>query len=152
MIPAALFLDTLKRAADDATRAEDDFRRSIATRTRELEQERSFAFRRLNLMRAIADTVASAEGEEIAVASALAILREKLGWTHDSEARSEVLSKFAAVAQAIFGLLSPAEPNKPRPDVVASLKEFEDWYASTHSVAFWMLFENYLPETPRVDF
>jgi hypothetical protein len=152
MIPAASFLDTLKSAAEAATATEDEFRRSLVARTKALEQERSFAFRRLNLMRSIAEVVSGAESEEIAVAAATAILREKLGWSNDSEPRSEVLSKFAPVAQEMFATLSPSDDEKPDPDVIAALRSFETWYAQTHPVAFWILFEQYLPETPRVDF
>ncbi len=32
------------------------------------------------------------------------------------------------------------------------LKAFEEWYAQTHPQPFWILFENYMPETPVVDF
>ena len=32
------------------------------------------------------------------------------------------------------------------------LKNFERWYAETHTGPFWVLFENYMPETPVVDF
>jgi hypothetical protein len=38
------------------------------------------------------------------------------------------------------------------PDVLAALGEFERWYAETHPKPFWVLFENYMSETPRVDF
>ena len=33
-----------------------------------------------------------------------------------------------------------------------SVAEFEAWYAATHPVSFRVLFENEMPETPRVDF
>jgi hypothetical protein len=71
MTPAPSFLDDLKRANERATSAENDFRRDIAQRIEPLEDERAFAFRRFNLMRAVAAVVASAESEEIAVAAAL---------------------------------------------------------------------------------
>src|SRR5262249_17088361 len=64
------FLDALARAATDAEAAEAAFRRDIATRAKALEQERAFAFRRLNFMRAIAAVIADAENEDMAVASA----------------------------------------------------------------------------------
>jgi hypothetical protein len=37
-------------------------------------------------------------------------------------------------------------------DVIDALTEFERWYAETHPKPFWVLFENYMPETPVVDF
>jgi len=152
------FLDELKRAADKTATAEDEIRREAARRIKVLEVERAYAFRRLNLMRAIAEVVAGAEGEEIAVAAATAVLRAKLGWSSDSEARDEVITRFAPVAQAMYASLSPeieTPPGReaaPKPDVLGALAAFERWYAEIHPVAFWVLFENYMPETPLVDF
>lgn len=151
MTPASSFLDALKAAADDAARAEDEFRREVAERTKTLERERSFAYRRLNFMRAVADAVASAEDEAIAVAATNAVMQAKLGWASDSEARSEVLSFFAPVAKVVFASLDP-EPGAAPPDVVAALRDFESWYLNTRGSPFWTLFETYIPETPRVDF
>jgi hypothetical protein len=99
-------------------------------------------------MRAIADATPQPESEEIAVANALAVLREKLGWHGDSEARSEVLSHFAEVARAVAGTVSAREFGGPEPDVMTTLAEFEAWYAQNHPGAFWALFEQHFPETP----
>jgi hypothetical protein len=153
MLPGPSFLDDLKGATERAAAAENDFRRDIAQRIKTLENERAFAFRRFNLMRAIADVVASAESEEIAVAGATALLRAKLGWSSDSEARTAVLSRFTPVAQTMFTSLAPSgDEDAPTPDVIAALGEFERWYDETHPNPFWILFENYIPETPVVDF
>ena len=103
-------------------------------------------------MRAIADAAAPPESEEIAVANALAVLQEKLGWRGDSEARSEVLSRFAPVARAVAGSVSAREDGGPEPDVMTTLAEFEAWYAQNHPGPFWALFEQHFPETPLVDF
>ncbi|HTQ83794.1 MAG TPA: hypothetical protein VMI47_11050 [Pseudolabrys sp.] len=125
----------------------------MAARVKALERERAFAFRRFNLMRSIADAIAGAESEEIAVAAATAVLRTKLGWSSDSDARAAVLSRFTPVAQAMFASLAPPQSGDgPPPDVVAALGEFERWYAESHPNLFWILFENYMPETPVVDF
>jgi hypothetical protein len=153
MSPAASYLDALKLAADQSAVAETEFRSQIAARIKELEKQRAFAFRRLNLMKEVSGVVAGAESEEIAVAVATAVLRAKLGWADDSEARMTVVSSFAAVAQAMFASLAPTESeDEEKPDVVKALKEFEAWYAETHQNPFWVLFENYMPETPVVDF
>ena len=153
MTPSASFLDTLKLAAESAERAEEAFRREVAARTKSLEQERAFAHRRLNFMRPITEAVASAESEEVAVAAASSVLRAKLGWAEDSEVRTEVLNRFEPVTRAVFASLAPPEKEGgSSADVVGSLKEFEIWYAGTHPNQFWVLFETYLPETPRVDF
>jgi hypothetical protein len=146
------FLDGLKTAADAANKAEDEFRRNIAARTKALEAERAFAFRRLNLMRAIAEAIATAESEEAAIAGAKAELRSRLGWSSDSDARDEVLSRFAVIAQAMFAQLAPEDAEGEPADAAKALAEFEAWYAATHPMPFWVLFENVMQETPVVDF
>jgi hypothetical protein len=104
-------------------------------------------------MRPIAEVVAGAESEEIAVAAAGAVLRAKLGWVSDSEARAEVVTGFAPVAPAMFANIAPTEDDgEEKPDVIERLSAFEAWYAQTHPNPFWILFENYMPETPVVDF
>lgn len=144
------FLDALAHAAEEASAAEASFRRDAAERTKALERERAFAFRRLNLMRAVADAMATAETEEAAVAAARATLRGRLGWASDSEARDAVAERFTPVATAMFASLAP-DAEQP-PDIGAALDAFESWYASTHPGPFWALFEQYIPETPVVDF
>jgi len=153
MMPGPSFLDDLEHATERATQAENHFRRDVARQIKALENERAFSFRRYNLMRAVADAVASSESEEIAVAAATAVLRAKLSWLSDSEARAAVLSRFVPVAQAMFASLAPADDEDTAGlEVIAALAEFERWYAESHPGPFWILFENYMPETPVVDF
>jgi hypothetical protein len=160
------FLDALKAAADEAEKAEGALRREMAQRIAVLERKRAFAFRRLNLMRAVTKAVADAERddiaaeegavpadalEEVAVACAQDALCDKLGWSSLSPARNEVLTHFKPVARFVFRSLN-------RPDdadtvqVQDALAAFEAWYAGSHEQPFWALFDHYIPETPRVDF
>ncbi len=148
---AMSFLEDLRAAARDAEAAEAGFRREVAARISDLEQQRAFAFRRLNLMQAIAEAAGPAEDEPTAMAYALAALRARLNWESDSEARAAVLARFAPVAQAVFASLMPDDDNSAA-DVAAALTQFETWYSQTHTAPFWTLFEHYIPETPRVDF
>jgi len=153
MTASAGFLAALDLAAKQSAQAENEFRRDWAGRLKALERERAFAHRRLNFMRAIADAVGTTESEEIAVAAATAAMRAKLGWWDESEARTQVLSRFAPVAQQMFASLAPVvEEKAPPPDVLAALAQFETWYRETHPHPFWMLFENEMPQTPLVDF
>lgn len=148
---AAPYLAAMKVAADRAAAAEEDCRRASAARIAELERERAFAFRRFNLISGLTETVASAKSEEIAVANARAALRHRLGWESDSPARAATLERFAMVVQAMFAALIP-QPGRAGADVAAALAAFETWYAENHRTPFWVLFEHYMPETPRVDF
>jgi hypothetical protein len=141
----------MQEAADRAAAAEERFRRESAARIAELERERAYAFRRLNLISGLAQTAASAENETAAVANVLAALRHRLGWESDSPARSATLERFAMVAQEMFAALVP-QPGRAGADVAAALAAFEAWYAENHRTPFWVLFEHYMPETPRVDF
>jgi hypothetical protein len=146
------FLDILQQTATRADGAENELRKEMSVRLKAIEQDRKFAYRRLNLMRAVAQAVANAESEEIAVANALAALRERLGWSSDSEPRAVALEKFTAVGKAVFLSLAPPEAEAPDADVLGALETFEAWYEHKHGSPFWVLFEHYMPETPVVDF
>ena len=135
-------LDAAKVAADVAETA---YRAEAARRTEELARERAHAWRRADLMRSLAAALDGIGDAEMAVAAGQALLRARLGWSDDSEARAEVLARFAPVAVALFEMESEAAPE-------AALAAFEDWYATTRQSAFWYLFEHYLPDTPLVDF
>jgi hypothetical protein len=145
------FLDSLREAADAATVAEKGFRREAAERIKALEEERTFAFRRLNAMRPVVEAVIGAESEEIGVASGVAVLRARLGWVSDSESRSAVLQRFGTVAKAAFAGRDGGSAASAT-DVAAALADFEAWYAATYAVPFWALFEQPVAETPLVDF
>ncbi|PRD45653.1 hypothetical protein C5748_00320 [Phyllobacterium phragmitis] len=151
------YIEELRLAADEARAAEAAYRREAAARIVMLERERAFAFRRMNLMKLVAEAAkprfdddsdtAEASGEEIAVARALAALRAKLGWLSDSEARDATFARFAPVAAALY-----RASNGDAADVAQELSGFETWYETTHGISFWTLFENPMPDTPRVDF
>ena len=151
MTALVTILEALEAVARAAGAAETAFRREAAERIKVLERERSHAFRRVNLLRPIAEAVKRAESEEMAVAGSQAFLRAKLGWSGDSEARSAVVTQFAKVAQALFVVLHPAE-ERPPADVLAVLRDFEAWYEAAHGKPFWGLFDQPMPETPLVDF
>jgi len=148
-VAAKSFLDGFKAAAARAEAAETQYRQEAAQRIAQLEKERAFAFRRLNLLSAVAGAVGQAENEEVAVANGLALLRDRVNWSTVDEARSEVLSRFAGVVAAVSrGLTQPDDS----PDSVAgTLAEFEAWYLDHRRNPFWMLFEQELPELPLVE-
>ena len=100
-------------------------------------------------MRAIADAVAGVETAEEAKTAALAVLRTKLDWPNESDA--PLFSRFANVAEACFrSLKSDGEGGDAA--LPEALGAFERWYVSAHGAPFWILFEQPMAETPRVDF
>ncbi len=151
MSALAAYLYSLQGDAEAADAAEGAFRREAAERIAALASARATAFRRVNLVRSVADVASCAESEEMAVAAAQAQLRVRLGWITESEMRDEVLSRFAPVAQALFHA-AQARQEARAPDPGGALVAFEAWYAETRKSPFWDLFESYIPETPRVDF
>jgi hypothetical protein len=168
MTPAAQFLERLRQAAESASAKESVYRREAGARIACLERERAFAFRRANLMRAIGEAArgsledplgepgqAAEEAEEMATARALFTLRARLAWPADSEFRSAVLARFAPLAVAMVRASWPsgnAGQAGAEDEIAGALDAFERWYEETCRVSFWALFENEMPETPRVDF
>jgi hypothetical protein len=156
MTASQTLLDELEHAARGCEDEEAEFRRTMNARVAALAEARAFAHRRMNIMRSLFDTVAQADDGAIAVAAAVAALRNRLGWREESEARDEVLERYGALALAAFHATREDEasvaPDTPAPDVGAALAEFEAWYAEARGKPFWVLFEHYMPETQLVDF
>ena len=155
---ASEWIAGLEAATKIADRAEVAYREESKRRTAELAQERAFAYRRLNLLRAVAGAVEAAPDEDAAVAHGLAIFRARLGWTTSSDSRDEIVSRFAPVCAALRGVPDSAEDGTGKdlakrepPDPAAALAAFEAWYRDARGTPFWILFETYMPETPLVD-
>lgn len=149
MTRAAAWIEELTAATKLAEQAEAAYRADYAKRVEQLAQDRAFAFRRANLLRAVADVVAKAEDEATAVAYGLATLRSRLGWGDESPAREEIIARFAPVCAALHDDDAQA---KEAADPAEALAAFETWHLEARGVPFWMLFERWMPETPVVDF
>lgn len=147
----APYLETLERAAEEAQTRETAYRREAAKAIAALDRERAFAFRKLNLMRAVADAVAGAEEEAAAVESVRELLCGRLGWSGDSDSRRAVFDRFASVTRAALACRGSGD-DMSAATVVKALDAFETWYRERHGVPFWTLFEQEMPETPLVDF
>ena len=151
------WLDELSDATLLADRAEDSLRADFARQVAALAEERAFAYRRVNLAKAIADAVASGEDEETAVAHGLACLKLRLGWTEESKVKSAIVERFAPVCLAFHAACADADVPSPEregepPEPGAALAAFEGWYRDAKGTPFWLLFENQLRETPLVDY
>lgn len=156
MTPSPTFLDALKAAADQASGAETAFHRELAQRIKLLEEERAYAFRRLNLMQLIANSVMGSEDRDVAIAGSLAMVRIELGWDGEDDNHNLVMAQLRPVSEAVLAVLNPpveenARPEAPAPDPVAALKQFEQWYTATYQRSFWSLFDQERPELPLVE-
>ncbi len=151
MTRAAAWIEELTAATRTAEAAEASYRAEHAKRVAALAEARAFAFRRANLLRAVAEVVAKAEDEPTAVAHGLATLRARLGWGEESAAREEIIACFAPVCAALYEGDAEAEAKQPA-DPAAALAAYEAWHLEARGVPFWVHFERWMPETPVVDF
>ncbi len=85
------------------------------------------------------------------MANAVAALPARLDWTSDNKAHTQVLASFTPVAIALFRTRASNEGELVR---IArdALEDFERSYAEARGSSFWCLFEEQMPDTPRVDF
>ena len=137
-------------AAEDARATEDAYRREAAMRIDALAQARSRAFRRLNLLRHASTTLAAAEDPGEAVARARLTVAQSLGWDEIGPRQDLVLTRLTPVFEALQAAMAD---DRDSPDAVQeALATFEDWYGAETGSDFYVLFDRYMPETPRVDF
>ncbi|RIK96896.1 MAG: hypothetical protein DCC74_09215 [Proteobacteria bacterium] len=157
------FLDGLEQQAHDASAAEENFRRDIAKRLRELEQERAFGFRRFNLMRSVIDAVASGKDEEEALAKGRETVAQELQIGAETAVNLETLQRFEPVLRACWGACV-AEPEAAdaadagtgaetagAAAVAAALKEFEAWFSTARNGSFLSLMDQEIVELPLVE-
>jgi len=150
--PIGQFVETLERAAHVASAAEDDFRRTAMSRIRALELERAFAFRRLNLVKAIVAAIAGAKDEAEAVAMGSAALLREVNWTGASKNQRDVVDRFMPVIQALRRAGDAAAEPPPTTTAAADeLAAFERWYQDTRNAPFLSLMEAEVQELPLVE-
>lgn len=149
--PDADLIVHFEEAAEAARLAENAYRKEAADRIAMLAQERSTAFRRLNLLRSAIKAITEAPEPETAVARARFILAQSLGWDEIGPRHDLVLDKLTPFLNALLeGMEAPDDraANAARD----TLRAFEDWYRAEIGSDFYALFDRYMPETPRVDF
>ncbi len=146
------YLQSLQATAEAAEEAERAFRVEAEAKAKALAAGRAEAYRRVNFLRSLAETLNGADDPDGAVRYAQAYLRTRLGWDEDTPARQEVLARFAPVAQAIHAALKEVSPEGEAKDAPTAMAAFEAWYLETRETPFWYLFQHYMQETPLVDF
>jgi hypothetical protein len=132
------YFDDLDRQARAANAAEDEFRNNISKRMRELEEERAFAFRRLNLIKAIGAAVSAAKDEDDAKAQGASAFLTEVNWTEPVTLALWVASKPEASAQDAA-------------NVSKELAAFEEWFGQNREAAFLTLMQQEIPELPLVE-
>ena len=145
------YLDDLDRIARGASAAEEQFRREAARRAEELKNERAFAYRRLNLLRAIGRAVATAKDEAEAQGSGRSVLFREVGWNGATQAQLDVAEQFTPVILAIWNAAGPDREVDEESSVPETLAAFERWFEESRSTAFLNLMEREVVELPLVE-
>jgi len=145
------YLDGLGATARAASIAEESYRRDVAQWIKELENRRAFAWRRLNLMRAVSAAVTGAKDEnEAAEFGAAAMLRE-VGWNGATQTQRDVAERFRPVSLAVFAAAREEGGADAAQSAAAALETFESWFAEQRNAAFLTLMEREIVETPLVE-
>ena len=142
-------LATLAARAEAASAEEGAYRREAARRTEVLERARAFAYRRLNLLKRMAETAADETDPRKAADARVVAAFADIGWIGGSldeldEKGRETEAKFRPVAEALG--------KGDEPGMIAALDAFEVWFAERFKRDFCAVFDRYVPDTPKVDF
>lgn len=147
----ANYLEDLGAVAREASIAEEQFRKQAALRAEELKVERAFAFRRLNLVKAIGRAVSSAENEEDALRSGRNVFFREVSWNGATQKQKEVADQFNPVILSVWSAVRPEQEVDEQPLVGDALAAFEDWYRESRNTAFLNLMEREIVELPLVE-
>jgi hypothetical protein len=155
-VVAALVAE-FEAAARTVQQAEDALRRKMADEVAQLERRRAFAFRRINVVRALVTAAISAETEEAALAAQRAALREELDWRLESAAQREILDRLRPLGKIVWQCAHEDEEGAPAGErasaaIHAEIEAFENRFEATHGKSFYTLFDQYVPELPVVEF
>lgn len=154
------FLDDFERSAHEASANEENYRREIAVRLKELANERAFGFRRLNLMRTVVAAIQDCETEEDAVVKGSMAFLQEVGWSAENESQQESLEKFQPVIRACWQMkragtenevADDAKPEEKQADIGKQLNEFEDWFGKARNGPFLSVLEREIVELPLVE-
>jgi len=148
---AAALLAQFESAAKTAQEAEAALGKTVAAQIARLEREREIAFRRTRLIRLLATAADSFEKENEAVAAQCAAMRNEFGWHGESEAHKSILEEMKPLAAAVWQCVCETETGTAEA-VGVELANFEAWFQATRGSPFYALFEQYVPESPLVDF
>jgi hypothetical protein len=148
-----VFVDDLRRRAEEAARAESAYRVESRDRLAALEQARVVAYRRVGLVDALAKAVAAGEDRAGATDAGVTALCDMTGWSANDAAYDEVRARLGVVADEAWLAEHPAEAEGRPVDVTLAFARFEAWYAERFKAAFTSLVAREAPSlTPLVDF
>jgi hypothetical protein len=137
-------------AARTAQQTEDAARKKMMEEVARLERRRAFAFRRTNLVRALATAAGAADCEEAVDPAQRAAVRRELGWGCESDFHRAILDRLQPVGRRVWQYTGGVKDGKPSA-IHAELESFEAWYEATYDNSFYALFDQDIAEVALVE-
>ena len=136
------------RTAEHVKAAESAYRKSAAAEIARHEAARVTAFRRVRLLRLLEQAAATSDDPAEAIAAQKRRLCQELGWSGDLPAETAVLDRLQPVCHAVSDYRASDGDQRLK----QSLTDFETWFETERRAPFYALFDQYVQETPVVDF
>jgi hypothetical protein len=147
----AEILAQFEDAARQAHMAEENFAKEFDAELARRRRERTFAYRRLGLMKELSAAALAAPTAEAAVTAQLDCLCREVGWHEVTPAKNIILEHFKPVAQSIRAHCT-GEDAESCAIPGAAFANFEKWHLAETGSAFLALLDHEIPEMPLVDF
>ena len=106
----------------------------------------------MRLIRLLAGAAAAADTAEAAVNAQRLAVAEEFGWDPDRDDHSVVLDRLAIPGKVIWQSFQDADGAEAPDSVTENLEAFEEWYQTHAGQPFYVLFDQYVPQAPLVDF
>lgn len=149
--PFKTCLDMMETCARDASRAEMQHQQEAARRSSELRVAREFAWRRLNLLRNLANALRAEPDEEAAMTAGRAALLQEAGLNGATQAQRDLADRFAPVTRAVWLATRDDANAQAAEDALDALAEFERWHEAERDAPFLGLMERDIPDLPLVE-
>jgi hypothetical protein len=151
------FLDALRGAAEEKEREESAYRQESRQRLETLEQERTRAYRRYNLLKDMAAAAAEHAEPGAAVEVQLAVAVAESGWSEARQGYADLRERLKPLAVLIHEQVHPPATGEPAAsaagDVPDAIAGFEAWYRERFGQDFLDLLGRPAPSfQPLVDF
>ncbi|MGE8942207.1 hypothetical protein ACO2I3_09870 [Leptospira interrogans] len=148
---ATALLGQFEAAAETAQETEIAVRKKLADEVARLERERTFAFRRVRLVRTLLNAAEVHDSESDALMAERRAICNELDWNGETEMQSTILDRLQPVALGIWKCTC-ADTEQGSAEITQELQAFETWHETAYGKSFYALFDRYVPQVPVVDF
>lgn len=144
-------LAQFEAAAQKVHGAEQSFVKEFDAELARRRRERTFAYRRLGLVKELSAAALAGPTADAAVSAQLDCLCREVGWHDVTPAKKVILENFKGVAQSIRAHCTGEDAEGCAVPELA-FTNFEKWYLAETGTPFLALLDHEIPEMPLVDF